>query len=269
MKEALDTYEQWGVAGIKVDFMQRDDQKAVDFYWRTAKEAAKRKMLVNFHGSYKPTGIRRAYPNVITREGVRGLEQNKFGNLQTPEQDLMIPFIRMAVGPVDYTPGAMRNAQDHSFNPVFKRPMSQGTRAHQVAMYGIYESPLQMLSDSPSNYLNEKETTEFISKFPTTWDETIPLQAKVGEYIAVAKRSGSKYFLSAMTGKRSRKFSIDLSFLQPGKKYNVVIYRDGYNSDLFAEDYILEKKTVSNTDNVLIEMSKGGGYSARFEPLSK
>ena len=208
MEEALDTYEKWGVAGVKVDFMQRDDQKAVDFYWRTAKEAAKRKMLVNFHGSYKPTGIRRAYPNVITREGVRGLEQNKFGNLQTPEQDLMIPFIRMAVGPVDYTPGAMRNAQANNFNPVFNRPMSQGTRAHQVAMYGIYESPLQMLSDTPSNYLREKETTEFISKFPTVWDETIPLKAKVGEYIAVAKRSGDTYFLSAMTGKRSKKFTL-------------------------------------------------------------
>ena len=266
MEEALEQYADWGVAGVKVDFMQRDDQKVVDFYWRTAAAAAKRKLLVNFHGSYKPTGIRRAYPNVLTREGVRGLEQNKWGTSQTVEQDLFLPFIRMAAGPLDYTPGAMRNAQSQNFTPIFTRPMSQGTRVHQLAMYGIFESPLQMLADSPSNYLREKESVEFISKYPAVWDETIPLAGEIGRYVVIARRSGDTYFLSAMNGSSPQKLKVPLSFLKTGAKYKSVVFRDGPNAEVFAEDYQRSADGVfKKGDNLMISMASGGGFAARFE----
>jgi alpha-glucosidase len=170
LEEALDQFEKWGAAGLKVDFMQRDDQQMVKYYWKIAAEAAKRKLLVDFHGAYKPAGLRRTYPNVLTREGVKGLEHSKWGGAISPKHNLTLPFIRMVTGPMDYTPGAMINAQSENFSSIYTRPMSMGTRAHQVAMYIIYESPLQMMADSPSNYLKEPECTEFISRIPTTWD---------------------------------------------------------------------------------------------------
>ncbi len=148
--ESFDQFEKWGVKGIKVDFMQRDDQWMVDYYWRVAEEAAKRKMLVDFHGAYKPSGLRRTYPNVITREGVRGLEQTKWCSDQTPTHNVTLPFVRMVAGPMDYTPGAMINSTEKNFEPSWSQPMSMGTRCHQLAMYVVYESPLQMLCDNPS-----------------------------------------------------------------------------------------------------------------------
>ena len=161
LEEALDRFESWGAAGIKVDFMQRDDQPMVEYYWRVAEAAARRHLLVDFHGAYKPAGLRRAYPNVVTREGVRGLEHVKWSSHPTPEHDVTLPFIRMLAGPMDYTPGAMLNATEEQFKPVFDRPMSLGTRVHQMAMYVVYESPLQMLADSPSHYLQAYECTVF------------------------------------------------------------------------------------------------------------
>ena len=180
LEVAMNQFEKWGVKGIKVDFMQRDDQSIVNYYWKIAEEAAKRKMLVDFHGAYKPAGIRRAYPNVITREGVKGLENNKWSKDITPTHNLTIPFIRMVTGPMDYTPGSMLNAQPRDFQVNWNRPMSMGTRVHQIAMYVVYESPLQMLADNPTNYLAELESTEFISRIPTEWDDTKVLEAKVG-----------------------------------------------------------------------------------------
>jgi alpha-glucosidase len=157
LQEALDLFEQWGVKGIKVDFMDRDDQKIVNYYKKVAAEAAKRKLVVDFHGAFKPTGLRREYPNILTREGVLGLEYCKWSSQVTPEHGLLIPFIRMLAGPMDFTPGAMRNAVEKNFKPVFSEPMSQGTRCHQLAMFVVYESPFQMLCDSPSAYAREPE----------------------------------------------------------------------------------------------------------------
>ncbi len=261
LEEALNQFEKWGVKGIKVDFMQRDDQAIVNYYWKIANEAAKRKMLVDFHGAYKPSGLRRAYPNVITREGVKGAENNKWSEDITPTHNLIIPFIRMAVGPMDYTPGAMLNAQPKDFRIVWNRPMSMGTRAHQVAMYVVYESPLQMLADNPSNYLHEMETTEFISKIPTVWDDTKVLEAKVGKCLVIARKNGSNWYIGAMTNETAREFTIDFRFLGVGK-YSANIFKDGVNADRYAGDYKTETKTISKNDSLKIKLAPGGGWVA-------
>ncbi len=265
LEEALDKFAAWGVKGIKVDFMQRDDQLMVNYYHKIAREAAKRKMLVDFHGSYKPAGLRRTYPNVITREGVRGLEQNKWTDRQTPEHDVTIPFIRMVAGPMDYTPGAMRNAQKENFRPVFNRPMSMGTRCHQLAMYVIYESPLQMLADSPSNYLREPECTEFIASIPTIWDETLVLHAKVGDYIVLARRNGDIWYVGAMTDEEPRQFSVDFSFLGTGT-YIADIMSDGINAQRMAEDYRRLQQELTPQQTLTARLAPGGGWAAIIRP---
>ncbi|GHE95931.1 glycoside hydrolase family 97 protein [Thalassotalea profundi] len=264
---ALDTYQKWGAAGIKVDFMQRDDQAMVNYYWRVAEQAAKRQLLVNFHGSYKPAGLRRAYPNVITREGVRGLEHNKWADYITAEHNLTLPFIRMLAGPMDYTPGAMVNAQPENFNIVFDRPMSKTTRAHQVAMYVVFESPLQMLADSPSNYLKEHETTQFISTIPTVWDETIILSAKISDHIITARRSGEHWFIGVMGNSMARDFTVDLSFLPKGE-YELESFADGVNADKFASDYQMYKHKVTPQSKVNIKLAPSGGWVARLTPTN-
>lgn len=261
LHEALDQFEKWGAKGIKVDFMQRDDIWMVNYYRKIAKEAAKRHMLVDFHGSYKPTGLRRAYPNVITREGVRGLEQTKWSDKLTPEHNVTIPFIRMLAGPMDYTPGAMVNAQKENFRAIFKRPMSMGTRCHQLAMYVVYESPLQMLADNPSNYLKEPECMEFLSKVPTVWDKTVVLKAKVADYIVTARKSGDQWYVGAMTDGSKREFSIDFSFLDPGS-YTIEIYKDGPNAHRYGSDYKKTTQTVTNRDKLTISLAPGGGWAA-------
>ncbi len=265
LEEALNQFEKWGVKGIKVDFMQRDDQAIVKYYWKIAKEAAKRKMLVDFHGAYKPSGLRRAYPNVITREGVKGAENNKWSKDITPTHNLILPFTRMVVGPMDYTPGAMLNAQPKDFRIVWNRPMSMGTRAHQVAMYVVYESPLQMLADNPSNYLSELETTEFISKIPTVWDDTKVLEAKIGKYLVIARKSGNNWYIGAMTNETAREFTIDFPFLDAGK-YSANIFKDGVNADRYAGDYKTETKTISKNDSLKIKLAPGGGWAAILKP---
>jgi alpha-glucosidase len=233
----------------------------VNYYWKIAKEAAKRKMLVDFHGAYKPSGLRRAYPNVITREGVKGLENNKWSKDITPTHNLTLPFTRMVAGPMDYTPGSMLNAQPKMFRINWNRPMSMGTRAHQIAMYVIYESPLQMLADSPSNYLSELESTMFISKIPTVWDDTKVLEAKVGEYLIIARKNNNKWYIGAMTNEVSREFTINLSFLDD-EEYTADIIKDGINADRYARDYKKEIKTVIKSDSLKIKLAQGGGWSA-------
>ncbi len=260
---ALPQYASWGVKGIKVDFMQRDDQKVVNYYWRIAEKAAAYKLLVDFHGAYKPAGLRRTWPNVLTREGVKGLEHDKWSYDITPDHDLSIPFIRMVAGPMDYTPGAMINFDSINFKPMYNRPASMGTRVHQMAMYAIYESPLQMMADSPSNYRKEKECTAFIADMPVTWDETIVLEAKVGDHLVMARRKGEEWFLGAMTDWTAKKFDIDLSFLGEGE-YSAIIFSDGINADRFAQDYRKAEVTVSKTDTLTINMASGGGYVARI-----
>ncbi len=261
---ALDAFEKWGAAGIKVDFMQRDDQEMVNYYWRVAKESAKRHLLVDFHGAYKPAGLRRTYPNVISREGVRGLEHNKWGDYITAEHNLTIPFIRQLAGPMDYTPGAMVNAQPENFKIIFNRPMSKTTRVHQMAMYVIFESPLQMLADSPSNYLKEHQSTEFISKIPTVWDDTRILSAKLSDHIITARRSGDDWFIGVMGNSEQREFTIDLSFLSKGI-YNMESFADGINAAKYASDYQTLRQQVNNKSKFTIKLAPSGGWVARLE----
>lgn len=266
MDEAMSLYEKWGVKGIKVDFMQRADQYMVEYYERVAQMAAEYHLLVDYHGAFKPAGLRRAYPNVVNYEGLKGLENVKWSDYITPEHNLTFPFIRMVAGPVDYTPGAMDNAHKENYSIRWTRPMSMGTRCHQVAMYIIYESPLQMLADNPSNYYREHETTEFISQIPTVWDETIVLEAKIGEYILMARRNGNKWYLGGMSSEE-QEFSVDLSFL--GKQnHEISIMQDGINSDLNAQDISKSKGQLSSKTPYLVKMNKGGGFAAIISPLN-
>jgi alpha-glucosidase len=265
LERALDQFAEWGIKGIKVDFMQRDDQWMVNYYHKIAREAAKRHLLVDFHGAYKPTGLRRAYPNVMTREGVLGLEHNKWSENASPEHNLIIPFTRMVAGPMDYTPGAMINAQKQNFKPVFRRPMSMGTRCHQLAMYIIYESPLQMLSDSPSNYYKEEECMEFLSQVPVVWDETKVLDARVADFVLMARRSGKEWYVGAMTDWTPREVLVDFSFLPPGE-HEMTIYRDGVNAHRYGSDYKKETRTVTSKDTMTIQLAPGGGWAAQISP---
>lgn len=258
---AMDQFQAWGVKGLKIDFMKRDDQWMVNFYERAAKAAAQRQLLIDFHGSHKPAGLRRAYPNVLTSEGVLGLEQNKVSQISDPENNLVIPFTRMFTGPLDYTPGAMVNAQKENHRPNFHRPMSLGTRCHQLAMYVVYESPLQMLADSPSNYLKEAECLEFLSAVPTVWDDTKVLDAQFSDYVLLARKSGEQWFLGAMTDWDSRDIEVDFSFLEEGE-YTMVIYQDGVNAHRHAEDYKRSEHNVTANDHVKIHLAPGGGWVA-------
>ena len=263
LAEIMPVFEEWGIAGLKVDFMQRDDQWMVEYYWKIAEEAAKRKFLVDFHGSYKPAGLHRTWPNVITREGVRGLEWNKWSDASTPEMAVTIPFIRMFAGPMDYTPGAMLNATQKDFKAVFANPMSQGTRVHQLAMYVVYESPLQMLADNPTHYMSEPECMQFLSSVPVVWDETVVLEAKLGEYVIMARRSGYQWYVGAMTNWDAREFELDLSFLGE-RKFEATIWKDGLNAHRNAQDFVKESFIVDKSTKLKIKLAPGGGWAAVF-----
>lgn len=257
--KALDQFKLWGVKGIKVDFMQRDDQSMVNYYWRVAKAAAQREMLVDFHGSYKPTGIRRAYPNCVNREGLKGLENAKWSDIITPDHDCTLPFIRMVAGPMDYTPGAMRNAQKGNYGISFTRPGSQGTRCHQLALYVIFESPLQMLCDAPSQYYREPLAMEFLSEVPSVWDETVPLFGKTGDYVGVARKSGDSWYVGVITDWDSREFEIELDFIETGD-YKLTEFMDGVNADRYGEDFVKKTKRVKANDKIKIKLASGGGW---------
>ena len=263
MQPALDQFVRWGVKGIKVDFMQREDQWMVNYYERVAREAASRKLLVDFHGAYKPTGLYRTWPNVVTSEGVLGLEHDKWSADSSPDHAATFPFIRMLAGPVDYTPGAMLNATKADFKPIFNRPMSQGTRCQQLAMYIVLESPVQMLADSPSNYRKEPESLAFISKVPTVWDDTRILSAAVGEHMLIARRKGSDWYVGAMTNWTPRDLTLDLAFLGPGS-YDAEIFADGPNADRAAVDYSRSQRRVTSAEKMTVHLAPGGGFAARF-----
>jgi alpha-glucosidase len=265
MDEAVVLYEKWGVKGVKVDFMQRDDQKVVNFYLEAARKTAEHHLIIDFHGAYKPDGLGRTWPNALTREGVKGMENDKWSKDIDPDHDATIPFTRMVAGPMDYTPGAMVNMDKANFTPNYTRPESQGTRAHQVALYIIYESPLQMLSDSPSTYMKEQETTDFIVNIPTVWDDIIGIDGKVGDYLLLARRSGKEWFAGAITDWTSRDMDLDLSFL-PAGNYSMEIFRDGINADRYAGDYKHLKTNVKSGDKMKIHLAPGGGWAARITP---
>ena len=261
--EVLPWLEKMGIAGVKVDFMDRDDQVIVEFYERMAKATADHHLLLDFHGAYKPTGLRRTWPNLITREGVAGLEQSKWSTISDPKYTTSIPYIRMFAGPMDYTPGAMRNAQKEDFKPVFTMPSSLGTRCQQLAMYVVFESPLQMLSDSPSAYEREPECTSFIAGCPTTWDDTKGIDGKVGEYVVVARQKGGAWWIGAMNNWDAREVVVPLSFLGKGQ-WKADIFADGPNADRAGIDYARSAATVKPTDALTLKLAPGGGYAAKF-----
>lgn len=261
---AMEQFTRWGVAGLKVDFMQRDDQKMVQWYEKVARECANRKMLVDFHGAYKPAGLRRRFPNVMTREGVQGNENAKWSRNITPTHRLTLPFTRMVAGPMDFTPGAMRNFQPGQYNPLNSRPGSIGTRCGEMAMYVLYESPLQMLCDNPAQYLREPECMEFLSPVPAVWDDSRVIDAKVATYLYMARRSGPDWFLGGMTNEEKRTCEFDLSFLNKDATYTMTLWRDGINADRYAEDFKKEVREVRAGDKVTVEMAPCGGFVARL-----
>jgi len=265
LEPALDQYAKWGIKGIKVDFMQRSDQLLINYYHRVSRETAKRKMLVDFHGDQKPATMTRTWPNLISTEGVRGMEWSKWSAETDPDHDVTLPFTRMFLGPMDYTPGAMLNAQKVSFAPIFRRPMSLGTRSHQLAMYVVFESPLQMLSDSPSNYLREPEIMDFLGPVPTEWDETKVLDGRIAQYIAIARRNGKDWYVGAMTNWSPRELELDFSFLPEGN-FNMESFQDGPNADRMAGDYKMVKAQVNRGTKFKIALAPGGGWAARIVP---
>jgi alpha-glucosidase len=263
----FETLEKWGIAGVKIDFMDRSDQWMVNYYTRVAKEAAKHHILVDFHGAFKPAGLEVAYPNVLSYEGVVGMEQNIGGGLATPNNNLFLPFLRNAVGPMDYTPGAMRSAHKQDYKPSWVNTMSIGTRAHQLAMYIVFESGLQMLADNPFNYLREPETTSFITSVPVTWDETKILDASVGEYIVTAKRKGEKWFIGAMGNDQKHDLKVEASFLKANTNYQITLIKDGINADFQAMDFKRIVKPIKAGETIDINMVKDGGFVAVIEAV--
>ncbi|MBQ3249698.1 MAG: glycoside hydrolase family 97 protein [Bacteroidales bacterium] len=265
MEKVCKHYSKMGIKGFKIDFMDRDDQHMVAFHRRAAETAAKYHMLVDFHGTYKPTGLHRTYPNVVNYEGVHGLEQMKWSP-ETVDQvtyDVTVPYIRMMAGPMDYTQGAMRNASRGNYHPVNDEPMSQGTRCRQLAEYVIFDSPFNMLCDSPSNYMNEKECLEFIAEVPTVWDETVGICGEVGKTIAIARRSGDTWYVGALTDWTARTMELDLSFLPEGK-YTVTAFRDGANAYRVARDYKKEQFNLSPERKLTVTLAPGGGFVAKI-----
>jgi len=263
-EQAMTKFEQWGVKGIKVDFMQRDDQLVINYYHKVCREAAKRKMLVDFHGAIRPALMTRTWPNLINTEGVRGSEQNKWSKFANPKHNVTLPFTRMLLGPLDYTPGAMVNSgQERNFAAIFERPMSMGTRCHQLAMYVVYESPLQMLADTPSHYLREPEIMEFLGPVPTVWDETKVLGGKIGEYVVIARRHGNDWYVGAMTDWTERELDVDLSFL-PSGSFKMLSYEDGVNANRLGSDYQKNATNVTNATKLKPHLAPGGGWAARI-----
>ena len=235
----------------------------MQFYENVAKIAAKYHLMIDFHGAFKPSGLERTYPNIINYEGVAGLEQMKWGATEYDQvtYDVIIPFVRMAAGRMDYTQGAMINCQKGRAYPNNSTPMSQGTRCRQLAEYAIFEAPLTMLCDSPSNYMAEPECTDFIAAFPTAWDETVPVCGKIGEYVAIARRNGNDWYVGALTGWDSRDLVLDLSFIGGGK---MTIFQDGINAAKAARDYKKVSMDLPADGKVKIHMAPGGGWVAKI-----
>ena len=265
MERVVSYFAEMGVKGFKVDFMDRDDQKIVDFLHRAARVCAEHRMLLDFHGIFKPTGLNRTWPNVINYEGVFGLEQMKWSP-ETVDQvtyDVTMPFIRMVAGTMDYTQGAMRNATRRNYRPVNTEPMSQGTRCRQLAEYIVFESPLNMLCDSPSNYLKEPECFGFIASVPTVWDRTEALDGKLGERIAIARQSGDTWYVGALTNWDARDMVLDLSFLE-GDGWKVESFSDGRNAHRAACDYVKRTEMLPADKKLTVRMAPGGGFAARI-----
>ena len=255
---------EWGVKGIKIDFMDRSDQWMVNFYERVAKEAAKYHLLIDFHGAFKPAGLEYKYPNILSYEGVKGME-HMWDCL--PDNSVYLPFMRNAVGPMDYTPGAMISMQPNVYRTERPNSASIGTRAYQLALYVIFESGLQMLADNPTLYYRNEDCTRFITKVPTTWDNTIVLDASIGEYIIVAKRKGEKWFIGGITNSKEeeRNFEINLDFLKTDRNYRLTAFEDGINASRQAMHYKKTEQNVKHSQKLSIRMAKSGGFAGVLE----
>ena len=269
MEKVCKHYSEMGIKGFKVDFMDRDDQLMVDFHRRGVEMGAKYKMMIDYHGTYKPTGLYRTYPNAINFEGVYGLEQLKW--VTNPDQvtyDVTIPFIRQVAGPMDYTQGAMRNATKDNYRNVYNEAMSQGTRCRQLAEYVIFESPLNMLCDNPSNYKAEPECTAFISSVPTVWDNTLSLNGEIGKYVTIARQKGDDWYVGSMTNWDAREMVIDLSFLGEGN-FKGEVFKDGINADRVARDYKKETINIPSDRKLPVSMAPGGGYVVKITKINR
>lgn len=264
MKEAFGKYSAMGIKGFKIDFMDRDDQYMVNFYERTLKEAATYKLMIDFHGAFKPTGLNRTWPNEVSREGIYGNEQNKWSKLLSPYQQTLYPFIRFAAGHADFTPGAMRNATARDFRSNFNKPMSQGSRCHQLAMYVLYDSPIQMLADAPRHYQQEADALDYLREVPTTWDETRVLSAELGKHLIVAKRKAEKWYIAGMSA-AAASATLPMNWLPRGQ-WDVKTYADGLNVDINAEDYKLTQTTTNNKESLKVSMAEGGGVVMVLTP---
>jgi len=267
MDAALKQFQKWGIKGVKIDFMNRSDQDIVNFYWRAAEECAKYNMVVDFHGAYRPDGLRRAYPNVLTREALIEFEYNGGTDWDNPVHHCTLPFIRNVAGPMDYIPGTMNNATQMDFRINGNKPMGQGTRAHSMALAVIFESPMQMLSDAQPLYYHDRECTKFLTQIPVEWDETVPLDGKVGEYVLLARRNGNTWYVAAITNWSPRTMEIGFDFLDEGKTYRMEIIKDGINADVTAVDYKKEDGTIKKGDKIKINMAPGGGWVAKIVNL--
>jgi len=263
LDSALKQFNKWGIASIMTDFMDRDDQKMVNFYHRIAKACAENKISIMFHGAFPPKGFNRTWPNAITQEGVLGAEWNIWSELATPDHNVAIAYTRMLAGPLDYEPGLLLNAQKDQFRPIGKNPMSIGTRCHQLAMFAVYDSPLQIFSGNISQGLKEPEFMQLLGNIPTTWDETKILQGKVGEYIVTARKKGNDWYIAALNNSVPRDITMQLDFLIDGN-YKTTICKDGLNAHNYGADYELVEKTFQKNEPVTIHLAPGGGFIIRL-----
>jgi alpha-glucosidase len=266
-EEAFDQFERWGIKGIKMDFMNRDDQLMVEFIEKVAAEAASREMVVNYHGVYKPAGLRRAYPNILTREALIEFEYNGWTALDTPEHHNLLPYIRMFTGPMDYIPATMRNATPDNFFPVGDYPMGQGTRAHSMALFVILNSPMTMLPDAPSDYYREDECTQFLAGIPVEWEETRLLQGDIGKYTVIGRRNGEEWFIGAITNESARDIHLSTDFLADGK-FSIEFIRDGANAGSRAIDYKKGEWIIDAGESLDLSLAPSGGWLAKISPLS-
>jgi alpha-glucosidase len=267
MKEAFPVSEKWGVAGIKIDFINRDDQDGVQFYYDTAREAAAHHLMVDFHGTRTPWGLERTYPNVMSYEGVLGLENNKVGRRDSPVDRSVFPFTRLLAGPMDYTPGGFNNATEDGFLPQDTSPMVMGTRAQQLALYVIFQTPIQMVSDSPQTYAGQP-AFQFIKDVPVSWDSTHVLNGTPGEFVTIARQHGDEWYLGSMTNWTSRTLQVPLSFLPEGD-YTAELYEDGADANTNPKHVAIHKQTVRKGQTLTLKLASGGGCAIRFLPLRK
>ena len=267
LEAACKKYADMGIKGFKVDFLDRDDQTAVEMVYRIAEMTARYKLTLDLHGIYKPTGINRTYPHIINFESVFGMEEVKWTDIKNnmPLYDVTFPYIRMMAGPVDYTPGAMRNATKADWRAMYYTPASMGTRCHQLAAYIVHDSPFTMLCDAPTNYLNEQECVDFIASLPVEVDSTFIASGELGKYIVTVRKKDVNWYIGGMTSWDERDVQLDFSFLPEGMSYTAVLFKDGVNANKQAEDYRKETIRIDKDSRLTLHLASGGGFAMKLE----